>query len=390
MEKQLSQLSLISKDEGVGKAVMEAAVFLAIRCGAKGVMVVNAETYQLLAGHEIYDDAVKKGLTDVEVLLCDPDSPAIAELAALNADPAKEALKNHKEYGMVEDPWSFERDPEHSEYLPYDNDATFEGIEESYRKYGKVFPVCYVEVLIDGMRKKFVVDGMKYVLHARKEGLKQVFACRLKVGNNDDLLSLLVQLQRSSHGSFQALFHMIMALWPKYYRGQGFRSDLQLTDEELNTHVLGPDGKRLTIYQRVGLAMNLAPSMVYMIRKIGLIIPRQLVEMEAGRTSPHKATCEAKRKEKGELPPAPEPEEGEDYSPDDQEPGGDGDTNSEELKEEAIPELPTGTVVIINDEFVVVRVTVPCCNKQVLIKIPKDQLGGPGDTPGSNSPADEF
>src|ERR1041385_5688781 len=82
----------------VTKEVIEAAIFWAIRAGAKKMMIVHAETYQLLAGEDAHKAAVDRGDTEAEVLMCDSASPAITQLAELNADSTKAALKSGKQY----------------------------------------------------------------------------------------------------------------------------------------------------------------------------------------------------------------------------------------------------------------------------------------------------
>ena len=386
MQRKLILLSLInSKDVvavAVTKEVIEAAVFWAIRAGAKKMMIVHSETYQLLAGDDEYKAAIDRGDVDAEVLLCDPASPAIADLAALNSDESRAALKEQKEYDYI-DPREFVRDKEHSEYLPYDDKTDFEATTESYQKYGRIKPVYYIEFWDGNKQVKVTIDGWKYVVFARKAGIKKVFACKLKVGNADDLMSIMLQLQFSNHDSYFALFNMIQALWPKYCKGQGYRSDLD--DEVYDSPLPGSDGKRLTVYERVAKELNLKPHQVKYIRRIGLTDAMQFVQMDTERVSLYKVYSECVRIKKGEQPPVPAVKPPVYHStstgaPQFTPPTNTGGSNvSTEYRESAESsqepgEIPLGTVVGKTDGYIIVSGPCQHCGKTTLLRIPLNEI----------------
>lgn len=347
----------------------------------KKMMIVHAETYQLIAGEEAYKAATERGDTEVEVLLCDPTAPEIVRLAALNRDESRLALKENKEFGYI-DPWQFERDKEHQEHLPYDDNKDFEATRKSYEKYGKAQPVQYVEYTDGDKIIKAVIDGWKYVVFARKAGLEKVLACKLNVGNVDDLLSLMLQLQISNHHTYIALFHMIQALWPKYCKGQGYRSDL--SEEEYDKPVLGKDGKRLTINERVGQELNLKSHQVKYIRKIGMIDPQQFYQMDSERVALYKVYNECVSKAKGEKPKAPAARAPIHHS----KPSGNATavvpvtssgetTGAKGTVGQVVPAqevIPIGTVVDKGNGYIIVSGLCQHCGKQTFLKIPLSEI----------------
>ena len=393
MEKKLILLSLIKNEvaaTAVTKEVIEAAVFWAIRAGAKKMMVVHADTYQLLTGEEAFNAAVDRGDTEAEVLLCDPAAPAIAELAVLNADKLNTALKTDKKYDYLS-PWEFERDTEHAEHFKYDDAGEYEGTAESYRKFDRIKPVYYIEYLDGDKVVRAVIDGWKYVLFAREKGMEKIFACRLLVGNNDDLLSIMFQLQRSNYDSFMALYRMIQALWPKYYKGPGFRSDM--TDTEIEKVLLeDTGGRRMDIYRRIGIQLNLSGTRVKHILKVGKVNPLHFERIEIGRFTLFQAYQECVKEQNQQLPPVPTlkaptyhtsstpmPQ----FTKPDTTAGDVGVEYAEYTEVETdtgIPttdadtgydDIPVGKVVAVTEEYFVVQGKCQHCGKETLLKIYK-------------------
>lgn len=412
MQKKVILLSLIDnkiKATPVSKEVLEAVVFLSIRHGVKNMMIVNAQTNELLCGEQEYAAANDRGDTEAEVMSCDPESPAITSLALLNNRSEGDIPK---EYGF-EDNDVFEEDKGHSEHFPQEDDAEFEGTSESYKKYGRIKPVYYVEFEREGKIVKAVVDGWKYVCFAKANGIKKVYACKLCLGNNDDLLSIMLQLQRSNHDSCAALFAMIMALWPKYYKGPGFRSDM--TDQQLSDITTEHDGKRLNIYQKIGRELNLSGNRVKHLRKIGLVCPLFFERIDVDRSSLYQAYLKCVDMEKGVMPEAPSvkmptyftnttpvPQFSEPTTTDDNNPSYNQDVNtapvdstedidtddnheqhaSSNSTEETYSTPVSNTVVIGTvlpvsdpaDDFIMVKAVGPYCHKEIFIKIYKTQL----------------
>lgn len=387
MEKKSILLALVNGKvaaTAVSKSVAEAAVFWAIRAGAKKTMIVNAANYQLIAGEEELVAAKQRGDTEGEVLLCDPNSPEIAELAALNEDPERTALKTGKVYGYIS-PQEFQRDPGHAEHLPYDDSTEFESAVESFKKFDRLKPVYYIEVLIEGKRVKLVVDGWKYVLFAQKEGIEKIFACKLLIGNNDDLVSILFQLQRTYHDSFMALYRMIQALWPKYFKGQGHRSDIK--EAELDEAVLGPDGRRLNIYQLIGIELNLSGDKVKHIRKVGMVDPDHFERIEMNRFSLYQAYLECVKEERGEEAPVPgvkpvnyisthtgvpvftAPTTTADITDGEYCEAEECSTGGETGVQKDAAEIPVGTVVEVTEAYIIVKGRCQHCGKETLLKI---------------------
>jgi hypothetical protein len=392
MEKKLILLTAINKERVAiagPKGTKEALVFMAARLGAKKMMIVNITTNELLVGEKEFEEAQQRGDTETEVLSCDPASPAITELAALNSDNSMAGLKEAKEYGYV-DPWEFERDKEHAAHLPYDDVTEFEGTTESYQKYDRIKPVYYVEFYDGEKLVKAVIDGWKFVVYARAQGIKKVFACKLNVGNNDDLLSIMLQLQRSNHDSYLALYYMIEALWPKYYLGQGYRSDL--TNKEFEEDTENPKGKKPTIYQLIGRELNLKPHKVKYIRKIGKVNPRQFIQMDTERPSLYAIYNQCNNQEKGVMPEVPAvkpptyhststgapvfttPTTTADHFDNSSDSSATTGSHADSPTTANSIEIPIGEVVAIDDEFITVTGPCQCCRKMTTMKIRKTQL----------------
>lgn len=383
MKKKIILLSQIRNNLAamvISNNIIEAAVFLAIRMGAKKMMIVQAGTYELLSGEEEYEQALSQTDAEVEVMVCDTESPEILELAELNSQEHKKAASYPIEHI---NPMEFVRDVEHMEHLPYEDNEVCEGTEESYEKFDRVLPLFYVQFLQDGKVVRAVVDGWKYIQFAKKEGKETVIACRLLVGNNDDLVHLMLQLQNSNHNTFLALFYMIMALWKKYAKGRGHRSDLD--DAEANEAMEGPDGKKLTIYERIGLELHIKPHRVKYLRRIGMTSPLELINMEADRTALYKSYGESVRRIKGELPSAPQPKpvvtSATRSVPDTRATttsnGSNGEGNyspAQATGDVTSTVTVAGTVVSRNEHQIVIKAICPHCNKPIFITIPKSEL----------------
>jgi len=402
-------LARIKKTEDVAiptsRATIEAALFLALRLGAEKMMIVNIQTCELVSGEEEYGAALDRGDTEAEVMTFDPESTAITSLALMNDRPDGEEIP--KEYDFL-DPYIFERDKPHLKHLPYADDAEFEGTSESYRKFGRIKPIFYIQFERDGCIVRACLDGWKYLLYARANGIEKVYACKLSVGNNDDLLSIMFQLQRSNHDALMALYNMIMALWPKYFKGSGYRSDIR--EDELDIPTIGPDGKKLSIYQRIGLELNLSGNKVKFLRKVGTVNPLHFERIEISRFTLYAAYMECVKEQRGELQPVPaerpatyistatplptfsEPsttgnaevavsytptETSQDNVRNDAFPAGSQDEPACDGNHSHAPVMVSGIVLPASEDMpdhIVVKAICPYCKKEILIKINKNQL----------------
>jgi hypothetical protein len=210
---------------------------------------------------------------------------------------------------MMLSPHDLERSAEHAETFYSPEETEHEGTLDSYEKHGRLKPVYGVRREKGGKLVNAVIDGWKYVLFARKNGIEKVYVCILTFPenadpDNGDLMKIMVQLQRSNHDSFMALFLMIQALWKKHSKGQGFRSDL--TDKELEELTEGPEGgKRLNIYERIGKELSLSGNKVKHIRKVGMVNSLHFERIEIGRFTLYAAYLECVKQENGVLPEAP-------------------------------------------------------------------------------------
>jgi len=195
------------------------------------------------------------------------------------------------------------RAKDHEEAFPYTDTSEYEGTIKSYEKHGRIFPVVYVSRYFTNHLQKHVIEGWKHILHARELGIKEVLCYEVSADTDEELIEIMVQLHKSNHESYAVLFWMIMKLWDKHHKGQGYRSDIK--EEELDTPVAGKDGRRLNIYERIGLELNISGTKVKQIRKIGTVNPLHFERIEMGRFSLFQGYVECVRQEKGELVAVP-------------------------------------------------------------------------------------
>ncbi len=215
--------------------------------------------------------------------------------------------KLQKEYLMIS-PMELVPAAEHLQAFPTLEETEHDGILESYSKYNRLKPVFFLKRNIDGKDVNAVIDGMKYVRYALEAGIEKVYACELTFSNEEDLVPVMVQLQHSNHASLMALFNMIAILWKKYFKGQGYRSDLNTKDQENELDQVTTNsycGKPLNIYQKIGDDLYLSGTTVKHIRKIGLVNPLHFDRIENSRLSLYAAYLACIAEERGDEPSVP-------------------------------------------------------------------------------------
>jgi hypothetical protein len=206
------------------------------------------------------------------------------------------------EYKMI-DPHDLERAEEHQDTLVTDDAEITDAIHQWFEDNGFLLPVYYVIREIDGREVKVIIDGWKKVLYAREKGIDKIQAVELQAAE-EELTSIMVQLQSSGHNGLLALYHMAKALYPKHFKGQGFRSDL--TYKELDRPVEGKDGRKLNIYERIGRDMGIkSGNKIKHILKVGDINPLHFERIEISRFSLLQAFQECKKEEENFEPEVP-------------------------------------------------------------------------------------
>jgi hypothetical protein len=208
------------------------------------------------------------------------------------------------EYKMI-DPHELERAQEHQDTLVTDDVEITDAINQWFEDNGFLLPVYYVLREIDGHEVKAVVDGWKKVLYAREKGIEKIQAVEIYAGE-EELTGIMIQLQRSGHNGLLALYCMAKALYPKHYKGQGYRSDL--TYKELDKAAEGQDGRKLNIYERIGRDMGIkSGNKIKYILKVGDINPLHFERIEISRFSLLQAFQECKKEEAEFEPEVPKP-----------------------------------------------------------------------------------
>lgn len=283
-----------------------------------------------------------------------------------------------KDYDYI-DPRLLERAPEHTEMFTYKTIEEFEDLKESYAKYDRCHPIYYEQREIDGKLVNAIIDGEKYHLFAIEIGMEKVFACKIAFENEEDRITLMAQLQRSYHDNYMALYNMIQGLWPKHFRGQGYRSDI--TEIELDKATDSIDGKRLNIYDRIGKELFLSGNKVKQIRKVGMVNKLFFERIEAEKYSLFQAYHECVKEEKGEMPAVPSVKAPVYHTTSTSIP-----VFSEPTTTAYEDNLPKETIAVNNvsnskvesskpdEEFVTVTSTCPHCGKEITLRINKNQI----------------
>lgn len=264
-----------------------------------------------------------------------------------------------------------------------------EGTLESFKEFDRVKPVYFIQKEIEGVKVKAIIDGYKYNCYAKQAGIEKIYACELSGFESDDELKLLMaQLQRNNHDSLIALFNMIQVLWPIYFKGPGYRSDLE--EKELDEPTESKDGgKPLNIYERIGRQLNLSGNKVKHIRKVGLVNSLHFNRIETSRFTLYAAYLECVKEEKGEMPAAPAVKAPTFISTDTgvpafSSPTTTADVISDNTAEEITTPVATDSPVVgegiietlssDESEFITVRGICQCCNNETEIKINKNQI----------------
>lgn len=274
----------------------------------------------------------------------------------------------------------------------FDNahDGNPEGILESYKRFGRLKPVFGIPQIVDGKTMCSLIDGNLYADFARTEGLQQVFACIITITNEDEITKIMAQLQSSNHNNYTALFRTIQSLWPIFYKGQGYRSDLD--ENELDQpRPCGEGTKRLTIYEKIGREIGLSGNAVKFIRKIGLVNPLHFSQIETSRHSLYAAYLACRNEQIGFEPTPPKVKapnfiRTSTVTPSFEEasstttPNYSTSTTTKDVSGTEATPSPTSTspaMYSIDDddaEFILVRGICECCGEETNIKISKSTI----------------
>lgn len=299
-------------------------------------------------------------------------------------------------YGTIDIEDCF-RSPEHSAMFNYKEVDDAIGTIESYTKFGRMKPVFGVLRVFDNKPMCGLIDGNRYVEMAKLNGIRKVFICIITAIEQDEISKIMALLQFSNHNTYMALFRIIQNLWPIYYKGQGYRSDLD--DAQFDRELPNADGtRRYNIYQKIGKVMGLSGNAVKFIRKIGIVNPLHFKQIETTRHSLYAAYLTCKNEVAGiePVPPKPKlptfirtstnnlPEFSEPVSTTNASPEVNLPTNSTRIpavdsttegnlpsKNTQIPVAASISPIADDDEYIIVRGVCECCHQESNIRIPK-------------------
>lgn len=209
------------------------------------------------------------------------------------------------DYGLIDTDECF-RSEEHTAMFNYSEEEEAEGTIESYIRFGRLKPVVGIIRMVNGKPLCALIDGNLYHEYAKAKGIKRLFACIITVNDQDDITKIMAQLQFSNHNSYMALFLIIQNLWPLFYKGQGYRSDLN--DDQFDEQKTNSDGtRRPNIYEKIGKEIGLSGNSVKFIRKVGMVNSSHFKQIETTRHNLYAAYMACKNEVAGTEPAPPKP-----------------------------------------------------------------------------------
>jgi len=281
-------------------------------------------------------------------------------------------------YGTIDTIDCF-RSPEHTTMFNSTEEEGAMGTNESYSKFGRLKPVFGIPHMIDDKPMFAWIDGDRYLKHAYINGITKIFVCIITINDKDEIVKIMAQLQFSNHNTYMSLFQIIQNLWPVFYKGQGYRSDLN--DEQFDEEKPYGDGtKKLNIYQKIGKEIGLSGNAVKFIRKIGIINPLHYKQIETTRHSLYAAYLACKNEVSGNEPVPPKPKAPTFIRTSTNTPPEFSATDSTRIvppvvnlpvNNTPVPIAPSVTPASDDAEYIIVRGICESCNQETNIRIPK-------------------
>jgi len=192
---------------------------------------------------------------------------------------------------------------------PEEKQEALEWLDRSIARFGKLKSVYYVETIVDDKIKKYYIDGGSTIELYKKNGTEFIFAAKLELTNEEDILQVMTELQRSNHNSPQEEFKMYTALYAAFSKGQGARTDLEELAKSPDEVGIDEDEKkkrRASIFQVIGNMMGgVDKNRVMYILKVGQVCPWYFERMVLERFALYAAYMDCKAKERGEMPAVP-------------------------------------------------------------------------------------
>ena len=277
-------------------------------------------------------------------------------------------------YGVINTEDCF-RSEAHSKMFNDDQNAEPVGTIDSYLRNGRLKPVFGLLAKVNGKMILSVIDGNKFLDFAKSQNQEKLFACILLIDDWDEIIKIMAELQRSNHNSYASLYSIIESLWPIFYKGQGYRSDLN--DEQYDEPRSKDDEeKKLSIYQKIGNVIGLSGNAVKFIRKIGQINPLHFKQIETTRHSLYAAYLACKNEATGVEPDAPKPKapkyirtstnDRPEFNTTDNTANG-----SDHVEYSLDTPSDSGVLSSEDSDYIVVRGWCECCEKETNIRISK-------------------
>lgn len=181
-------------------------------------------------------------------------------------------------------------------------------LERTVNRYGKLKPVFYVEVDVDGQIQKQVIDGWATVDLYHKNGTESIVAAKVDLDSVEDIMQVMVELQFSNHNSLQEECKIYQALYDVFRKGQGSRTDLveiEKSPEEVGIDKNEKKKRKDSIFQFIGKMTGASAKRVMYILTVGKLNPWYFERIENERYSLYAAYLDCKDEKKGVIPPVP-------------------------------------------------------------------------------------
>lgn len=203
-------------------------------------------------------------------------------------------ISYQKEYLML-NPNGLQQAPEHLRYLST-QDENAQQQDEFHDTTERVNAPVAVKRIIDGQPVYHVIDGLPTVQAHQAQGTPQINVCVLTLDDDNDVLLLALDLQRSKRTRLHSQFLLIEGYLQSYPKKQGFRNDVKSTEQ--TKEVAGVESPKW--YHYIAARMNVKPNFVKYVHKVGTVRREYFERIENSRYTLYQAYQDCLAFEKGD------------------------------------------------------------------------------------------
>jgi hypothetical protein len=192
---------------------------------------------------------------------------------------------------------------------PEEKKPAVEWLTRSIDLYGKLNNIFGIQQTVDGAVKNYIIDGWLTVEVLKAKGISTVSVAMLNLTEEKDIAQVMVELQKSHHGSLKEEYKIYESLYSIFSKGRGHRSDLEeLTDPDAEETGIGEDEqkkRRATVYEVIAKMCGISKHRVQYLLKVGRVNPWHFERIEKERYPLYAAYLDCRSEETGEEPPVP-------------------------------------------------------------------------------------